>query len=53
MFNGNIWPNPAPLQDTTLRNLSGLDSNLSRLLSRSNVMVSLDSPYMVSYVDIY
>ncbi len=25
MFNSNIWPNSAPLQDTRLRNLSDLD----------------------------
>ncbi len=34
MFNGNIWPNSAPLQDTgtKLRNLSDFDFDLSRSL---------------------
>ncbi len=45
MFNSNLRPNSAPLQDIRLRNLSDLEFDLSR----SNVIVSLDSPYMVSY----
>ncbi len=48
MFNGNIWPNSAPLQDIRLWNLSDLEFDLSRSL-RSNMMMSLESPYMVSY----
>ncbi len=32
MFNRNIWPNSAPLQDVMLRNLSDLDFDLSRSL---------------------
>ena len=32
MFNRNIWPNSAPLQDTRLRNLSDIDFDLSRSL---------------------
>ncbi len=52
--NSNIWPNSAPLQDIRLRNLNDLDFDLSRSykclvkIPRSNVTVSLDSPYMVS-----
>ena len=30
MFNRNIWPNPAPLRDIMLRNLSDLHFDLSR-----------------------
>ena len=30
MFNGNIWPNSAPLQDTKFQNLSDLDFDLFR-----------------------
>ncbi len=42
MFNSNIWPNSAPLQDIRLQNLTH---------SRSNVMMLLDCywSYMVSY----
>ena len=40
MFNSNMWPNSAPLQDIRLRNLSDLDFDLQGR-SRSNVMVSL------------
>ncbi len=32
MFNSNIWPNSAPLQDIKLRNLSNLDFDLSKPL---------------------
>ena len=48
MFNNKIWPNFAPLQDIRVRNLSDLEIDLSRY-SRSNVMMLLDSPYMVYY----
>ncbi len=30
MFNSNIWPNSAPLQDIRLQNLSDLEFDLSR-----------------------
>ncbi len=30
MFNSNIWPNSAPLQDIRLQNLSDLELDLSR-----------------------
>ncbi len=43
MFNSNIWPNSAPLLDIRLRNLSDIQGH-----SMSNVIVSLDSPYMLS-----
>ncbi len=33
MFNSNIWPNSAPLQDIRLRNLSDLEFDLSRSLN--------------------
>ena len=50
MFNSNIWPNCAPLQE-------GFEIRVILTLTfqcqpRSNVMVPLDSPHMVSY-DIY
>ena len=32
MFNGSIWPNSAPLQDTSLQNVSDLEFDLSRSL---------------------
>ncbi len=32
MFNSNIWPNSASLQDIRLRNMSDLDFDLSRSL---------------------
>ncbi len=32
MFNSNIWPKSAPLQDIRLRNLSDLEFDLSRSL---------------------
>ncbi len=32
MFNSNIWPNSAPLQDIRLRNLSDLEFDLTRSL---------------------
>ena len=32
VFNSNIWPNSAPLQDIKLQNLCDLDFNLSRAL---------------------
>ncbi len=32
MFNSNIWPNSASLQDIRLQNLSDLQFDLSRLL---------------------
>ncbi len=32
MFNSNMWPNSAPLQDMRLRNLSDLEFDLSRSL---------------------
>ncbi len=32
MFNSNMWPNSAPLQDIRLQNLSDLDFDLSRSL---------------------
>ncbi len=32
VFNFNIWPNSAPLQDIDLHNLSDLDIDLSRTL---------------------
>ena len=44
----NIWPNCAPLQDIRLRNLSDLEFAFQGH-SRSNMMMSLDLPYMVSY----
>ncbi len=40
MFNGNIWPNSAPLQDISFQNLSDLDIDLSRSL-KSNVIASM------------
>ncbi len=46
MFNSNIWPNSAPLQDISFQNPSDFD--LSRSL-RSNVIASIDSPYTLSY----
>ena len=52
MFNSNIWPNSAPLQDIRRRNLSDLKFDLQGD-SRSNVMVSLDSPYIWFPNDIY
>ena len=45
MFNSNLWPNSSPSQDIRLRNLSELEFDLSR----SNVIVSLNSQYMLSY----
>ncbi len=30
MFNSNVWPKSAPLQDIRFRNLSNLDSDLSK-----------------------
>ncbi len=45
MANSNIGFNLAPLRDMTLWNLSDLDFDLSRPI----VMVSFDSPHMVSY----
>ncbi len=47
MFNSNLWPNSATLQDLMRRNPSDLDYNLQGH-PRSNVIVSLLSPYMVS-----
>ena len=32
LFNINIWPNSAPLQDISFQNLSDLDMDLSSLL---------------------
>ncbi len=49
MFISNIWPNSAPVQDIRCRNLSDLDYDLQGH-SRSNVMVSLGSPYIVSTI---
>ena len=37
----NMWHNSAPLRDISFQNLSDLDFDISR----SNVMVSLDSIY--------
>ncbi len=51
MFNSNIWPNSSPFQDKSLRNLSDLVFDFQGH-SRSNVMASLDVPYMVC-VDTY
>ena len=48
MVNSNIGPNLAPLRDIRLWNPSDLDFDLSMSL-RSKAMLSLDSPYMVSY----
>ncbi len=48
VFNSDTWPNSTPLHDISLRNLSGLDIDLSRSL-RSNVIMLLDFPNMVSY----
>ena len=48
VFNSNIWPNSAALRSISLGNLRGLDIDLQGH-SRSNVIVSFDSPYMVSY----
>ncbi len=45
MFNSNIGPKQALLRDIRLQNLGDLEFDLSR----SNVNVPLDSPYMVSY----
>ncbi len=45
MFNSNIWPNSVPLRDKMLQNLNDLDFDLSR----SNLIVSLNSSYMLSY----
>ncbi len=47
--NSNIWSNSAPLQDISLLNLSDLDFDF-QCHSRPNVIVSLDSPYMVFYL---
>ena len=41
-------PNPAPLHDIRLKNLSDLELTLQGY-STSNVMVLLDSPYAISY----
>ncbi len=43
VLNGNLWSKSAALGDISLRNLSNFDFNLSR----SNVMVPVDSPYMI------
>lgn len=45
MFNSKMWHNSALLQDTSLRNLSDPESGLSR----SNLMMLLYSPHMISY----
>ncbi len=44
VFNSNIWPKLARLRDTRLRNLSNLDTDLSRSL-KSTVIASMKSPY--------
>ena len=42
MFNSNIWPNMAPLQDIRLQNLSDLEFDLRRSFKvRSNGAVGL------------
>ncbi len=46
-FNNNIWGYSAPLQDIRLQNLSLILTFQNH--SRSNVMVSFNAPYMVSY----
>ncbi len=48
MFNSNIWPNSARLRDIRFQNKNGLDIDVSRSLG-SNVITSMDSPYMRSY----
>ncbi len=48
VFNRNIWPNPAPLQDLSFQNLINLDIDLSMSL-RTNMITPMDSPYMLSY----
>ncbi len=47
MFNSNMWPNSSPLRDNSFQNVRDLVMNLSRTL-RSNVITSMDSPYMLS-----
>ncbi len=49
IFNSNIGPNYGPLRDVRLRNISDLEFDL-HCHSSSNDMVSVDSPYMVSYL---
>ncbi len=52
IFNSNIWPNSAPLQDIRLYKIYSLWVTLNLTFqghSRSNVMMSLDLSYMVSY----
>ncbi len=48
LFNSNIWAISAPVRDISFQNLSDLDIDHSRSLS-SNVIASMDSPYMLSY----
>ncbi len=48
MSNSNLWPNSAPLRDIRLRNLSDLTLTFQSR-SRSNVIMLLDSPYVISY----
>ena len=49
LFNSNICPILAPLRDIGFQNLSDIDTDLSRSL-RSNVIASMDSPYMLPYL---
>ncbi len=49
MFYSNIWPNSAPLRDISFQNLRDRDTDLSRTSLRLNVIVLMDSPYMLSY----
>ena len=49
IFNSNIWPNSAPLQDIRLQNLSDLDFDLPRSLKVECDGVIGFSIYMVSY----
>ncbi len=47
VYNSNIWPNWAPIQDMRRQNLSiGVTLTLT---FKVTAMVSFDSPYMVSY----
>ncbi len=44
MFNSNIWPNSAPLQDIRLQNVSDLEFDLSRALKvKCDIVIGLNT----------
>ncbi len=43
MFNGNLWPNSAPVLDTNLQSLSNLEFNVWKITKAQNIMLQLFS----------